>query len=121
MWNQKEFESFYDRYKQSGLSVRDFCSNEGIYQSKFYYWKKKLRDQQQECDQPSGFVPIIFNKLEAPISNTIYGDKSLPDNRQSDTDVIEIVYPNGVIVRISARADIKKLQSLILSNQNNHV
>ena len=121
MWNQKEFESVYDRYKESGLSVRSFCSNEGIYQSKFYYWQKKLRDQQQECDQPSGFVPIIFNKPQALISNTIYENKSLPDNPLSDTDVIEIVYPNDVIVRISLKADIKQLESLIFLNQNSHV
>ncbi|MFC2116648.1 transposase [Bacteroidota bacterium] len=26
----------------SGLSVREFCSNEGIAYSTFYYWRKKL-------------------------------------------------------------------------------
>ena len=62
MWNQKEFESVYNRYKLSGLQVKDFCSNEGIYQSKFYYWRKKRRDQQQEADQPSGFCSYYFQQ-----------------------------------------------------------
>jgi hypothetical protein len=35
----------------------------------------KLRDQQQETDQPSGFVPIIFNKPQTPQNHTIYGGK----------------------------------------------
>ena len=121
MWNQKEFESVYDRYKQSGLPMKDFCINEGIYQSRFYYWQKKLRDQQQEADQPAGFVPIIFNKPQTPINNTIYGDKPLIEKQQPCGDAIEIVYPNGVIVRISPTVDIKQLQSLILLNQNSHV
>ncbi|NLB23518.1 MAG: hypothetical protein GX833_09775 [Clostridium sp.] len=121
MWNQKEFESVYDRYKLSGLPVKDFCINEGIYQSRFYYWQKKLKDQQQEADQPSGFVPIIFNKPQTPINNTIYGGKTLREKLQPCGDVIEIVYPNGVTVRISCTADIKQLQSLILLNQNSHV
>ena len=121
MWNQKEFESVYDRYKLSGLPVKDFCINEGIYQSRFYYWKKKLRDQQQEADQPSGFVPIIFKKPQTPINNIIYGGKPLREKQQPCGDVIEIVYPNGVIVRISSTADIKQLQSLIFLNQNSHV
>ena len=121
MWNQKEFESVYNRYKQSGLPVKDFCINEGIYQSRFYYWQKKLKDQQQEADQPSGFVPIIFNKPQTPINNTIYGGKTLREKLQPCGDVIEIVYPNGVTVRISCTADIKQLQSLILLNQNSHV
>ena len=121
MWNQKEFESVYDRYKLSGLPVKSFCVNEGIYESKFYYWQKKLKDQQQECEQPTGFVPIIFNKPQAPISKNICDSKSLPENHLTREDIIEIVYPNGVIVRISSTADIKQLQSLILLNQNSHV
>ena len=121
MWNQKEFESIYDRYKLSGLPVKDFCINEGIYQSRFYYWQKKLRDQKQEADKPSGFVPIIFYKPQTPISKSICESKSLPENHLTREDIVEIVYPNGVIVRISPRADIKQLQSLILLNQNSHV
>ncbi len=121
MWNQKEFESVYDRYKLSGLSVKDFCANEGIYASRFYYWQKKLKDQQLESERPSGFVPIIFNKPQTPINNTNYGDKPLKEKEQPYEDAIEIVYPNGVIVRISPTTDIKQLQSLILLNQNSHV
>ena len=121
MWNQKEFESVYDRYKLSGLCVKDFCINEGIYQSRFYYWQKKLRDQEQQADQPSGFVPIIFNKPQAPICQSICESKSLPENHLTREDIIEIVYPNGVIVRISPTVEIKQLQSLILLNQNSHV
>ena len=121
MWNQKEFESVYDRYKLSGLPVKDFCINEGIYQSRFYYWQKKLRDQKQECEHPSGFVPIIFNKPQTPISKSFCESKSLPENHLTREDIIEIVYPNGVIVRIPSQTDIKQLQSLILLNQNSHV
>ena len=121
MWNQKEFESVYCRYKQSGLLVKEFCANEGIYASRFYYWQKKLRDQKQEADKPSGFVPIIFYKPQTPISKSICESKSLPENHLTRENVIEIVYPNGVIVRIPFQTDIKQLQSLILLNQNSHV
>ena len=121
MWNQNEFKSVYDRYKLSGLPVKDFCINEGIYQSRFYYWQKKLRDQKQEADKPSGFVPIIFYKPQTPISKSICESKSLPENHLTREDIVEIVYPNGVIVRIPSQTDIKQLQSLILLNQNSHV
>jgi len=121
MWNQKEFESVYNRYKLSGLQVKDFCINEGIYTSKFYYWKKKLREQQLELEQPSGFVPIIFNSAQTPISNTNCGNKPSAANHFSCDDVIEIIYPNGVIVRIPPGTEIKQLQSLILLTQSSHV
>lgn len=121
MWNQKEFEIVYDRYKLSGLPVKDFCINEGIYQSKFYYWRKKLIGQQQKAEQPSGFIPIVFNTPKAQISNTICKNKSLPENLLPSGDIIEIAYPNGVIVRMPKQTDIKQLQSLILLNQTSHV
>lgn len=121
MWNQKEFESVYNRYKSSGLQVKDFCFNEGIYTSKFYYWKKKRRDQQLESESPSGFIPIVFNTVKTPISKTDCEKKPLTVNHLSSDNIIEIAYPNGVIVRMPQTADIKQLQSLILLTQSSHV
>ena len=33
--------------ERSGLSVRRFCQQQGIAEHRFYYWRKRLRDQQQ--------------------------------------------------------------------------
>ncbi len=120
MWNQKEFESVYNRYKLSGLQVKDFCSNESIYTSKFYYWKKKRRDQQQP-EGPSGFIPLVFNTAQTPIKNTVCGNKPSVVNHRSCDNIIEIVYPSGVIVRIPQETEIKQIQSLILLTQSSHV
>lgn len=121
MWNQKEFESVYDRYKLSGLSVKDFCFNEDIYTSKFYYWKKKRKDQQRETQRPSGFIPIVFNTSQTPIKKIVSEDKPSAANHRLCNNTIEIVYPNGVIVCLPQETDIKQLQSLILLTQNSHV
>ena len=121
MWNQKEFENVYDRYKLSGLQLKDFCSNEGIYMSKFYYWKRKCKDQQKQSERPSGFVPIVFNTSQTPIKDIASGNKPSAMNHLSFDNIIEIVYPNGVIVRMPQQADIKQLQSLILLTQSSHV
>jgi len=117
MWNLKEFESIYDRYKLSGLRVKDFCINECISENKFYYWQKKRRDQQRESEQPSGFVPIVFNTAPPQLRNTGYGNKAVSVNHPPSGNVIEIVYPNGVVVRIPPGTEIKQLQSLILLNR----
>lgn len=37
-----KFQEIYSRFQSSGLRVHDFCQNEGLYESKFYYWQKKL-------------------------------------------------------------------------------
>jgi hypothetical protein len=47
MWNLKEFESVYGRYKKSGLRVKDFCMNECISENKFCYRQKRLKKQQK--------------------------------------------------------------------------
>ena len=121
MWNQKEFENVYDRYKLSGLQLKDFCSNEGIYMSKFYYWKRKCKDQQRENQRPSGFIPIVLNTPQTPLNNTVCENRPSAQSHLSFDNIIEIVYPNGVIVRMPQQADIKQLQSLILLTQSSHV
>ena len=61
MWNLKSFEAVYIRYQSSGLRVKDFCRNECISVSRFFYWQKKFRQHHRELEQSSGFVPLVFN------------------------------------------------------------
>ena len=43
MLNEEKFKEIYDQYRESGLTVRDFCLNQRIGEAKFYYWQHKLR------------------------------------------------------------------------------
>jgi proteasome assembly chaperone (PAC2) family protein len=43
MLNAKKFRDIYDDYLASGLTVRDYCSNQGMHEAKFYYWQNKLK------------------------------------------------------------------------------
>lgn len=109
MWNLKEFERVYDRYQNSGLQVKDFCINECISEGKFYYWQRKLR--QEERQEPGGFVPIVFN---AP---TTQANNNAVAKRQTGSDVLEIVYPNNVVIRVPCGTGIDYLQSLVFLNR----
>jgi putative transposase len=40
--SKEEFKAILDRQQQSGLSIRDFCSNEAYTVSSFHYWKSKF-------------------------------------------------------------------------------
>jgi hypothetical protein len=40
---EESFQKLLSRYRESGLNVVEFCSNEGIHKSTFYYWLKKSR------------------------------------------------------------------------------
>ena len=61
MWTIKQFELVYDRFQSSGLPVKEFCQNEWILESKFYYWKNKSIKNNRHKEQPSNFVPIVFS------------------------------------------------------------
>ena len=59
-WTKDDFEKVYSRYLESGLSVRDFCFNEGINESRFFYWKKRtITSPGQGLQTPEGaFLPV---------------------------------------------------------------
>ncbi|MDX9747647.1 MAG: IS66 family insertion sequence element accessory protein TnpB, partial [Paludibacter sp.] len=40
--SKEEFMVILDRQQRSGLTIRDFCSNEAYSVSGFHYWKKKF-------------------------------------------------------------------------------
>ena len=54
-WTMEDFESIYARFKSSGLSVIDFCSNECIRPKRFYAWRSKLL-------RKGGFIPVKVNR-----------------------------------------------------------
>ena len=39
---QRYWEEVVRRWKESGRSVRDFCRAEGLRESAFYFWRRKL-------------------------------------------------------------------------------
>ena len=66
-WTMEDFESIYSRFKSSGLSVMDFCSNECIRPKRFYEWRSKLL-------RKGGFIPVKVNSK---------GQVSLPHKEKS--------------------------------------
>ena len=94
-----------ERQKESGLSVKSFCSNEGIAPSSFYYWKKKLRN-----DATSGrFIPLL---VRAP-GSALYPASGQRPAPGMDNTPLEITYPNGTTLRIRQTLDFAGLRSLV--------
>lgn len=112
MWNLKKFEEVYSRYLSSGLRVKDFCQNECLHVSRFFYWQRKLKEYQREHKESSGFVPLLFHQSGNPLKSSI-DFQSFPHTSKAE-DVCELVYPNGVKLRIPLDTDIRKVEQLIL-------
>jgi len=105
MLDHSKFTELLQRQKGSGLSVRGFCSNEGIAPSTFYYWQKKLR----AGSNGHRFIPLVVQtqKLAAHTS------PGQPVGTGTDSAPLEICYPNGTTLRIKQNLDLCGLRSLV--------
>ncbi|MFH0894829.1 MAG: IS66 family insertion sequence element accessory protein TnpB [Bacteroidota bacterium] len=107
--DEKKFIEFYHRQKESGLTVKEFCSNEIIAPSTFYYWQKKLKSR----NRLPGFIPVVINS--APAIPT----QGFPDSLYSASAMsrpVEIEFPNKTIIRIRGELDLSVLKALIHLN-----
>lgn len=111
-WTMDIFESIYERFEESGLPPKSFCLNEGILPDRFYDWRRKLFAKRGE------FIPVKINgqgQLRLPGRNT--PQFPTPGSVRSESSC-EIVYPNGVTVRLSGPVSPKMLRTLILLTQS---
>jgi len=83
-----------ETWQASGLSVRQFCLNEGLSEPSFYIWRKKLTGgdtEQGSDDKSSAFIEVSMPK--------------------SDHFAIELLLTSGNTLRVYSGTD-----STILSN-----
>jgi hypothetical protein len=110
MIDEKKFLELYQRQKESGLTIRDFCSNEIIAPSTFYYWQKKLK----QAKRLPGFIPVIINHEKPTRYHHPAPDKLFPPRGTAGNDhLLEIEYPNGTTVRVNRELDPAILRSLV--------
>jgi hypothetical protein len=117
MLKERQFLSIYDGFLESGLTVRDYCANQHMKESMFFYWQNKLKGQ---LPPKRGFVPVVFNneqktrssQVQAPVQNRskAYSDPAAANNHIS----CEISYPNGVCLKLNGLTGPEILRSLLL-------
>ena len=100
-----------NRQPGSGLSVRQFCAEEGVSEPSFYAWRKRLtkrrgptrsrtsggRVEKPKNDQ--GFIPL---KLVEPASGL-----------EEAASGLEVVHPLGYRVRVSGEVNVTSLQRVL--------
>jgi len=115
MLNEKIFREIYAEYLESGLTIRAYCFNHQMNESRFYYWQKKLKNV---LPASSGFVPVIIengrhmSQVDISAQNLPEsGSQSAASNRPISC---EINYPNGVSLKLSGLPDAQTLKSLLV-------
>ena len=108
MLNSSKFIKLQERQKESGLSVRGFCSNEGIAPSSFYYWLKKINNEANG----KRFIPLVVKSAGTSINPFTHSE--LPQGQRTDDPLLEITYPNGITLRVKNDLDLVHLRALVL-------
>lgn len=104
------FKKLFQEYQESGLNVRDFCQNQDIAVSTFYYWMKK---RAKKNEPPKEFVPLVIGgqqikKHEQP-SNFPFPCNDSDHNNAS----LEFVFPNGTKILLKNNIDISLLKAMV--------
>lgn len=109
---ETSFQELLVRQKESGLSVRDFCSNEGIPQATYYYWKNKIN---KKALRPTEFIPLfVGNHIPAQRRNILSRSNPItPEIHQQENIPLEFVFPNGTRMMIRNQLDPAVLRAIV--------
>jgi hypothetical protein len=106
--HQQFWQMAIETWKASGLSVRQFCKNEGLSEPSFYSWRKKFTgsdndeiEQESPKSQQSEFIEI-----------------TIPSNNSS---VVELVLTSGNILKIPNGIEAKTLMTIISVLHQTHL
>ena len=110
--NKEKFLSAMNRLVTSGLSVVDFCRNEGYVVSTFYYWKQKYG-----LSVSRGTTSVSASEMSlAPVS------LAERDNQEESTvEEIQIELPTGVKIYFRGSNKFHPALELITQICNSHV
>jgi hypothetical protein len=83
------------RYGESGLSVREFCLQQGLFESGFYFWRREIerRDREIGGTRKAAFVPVVV--------------------QTAAESAIEVTLISGHVVRVRAGFDAEALRQLL--------
>lgn len=109
--NENKFLALYQRQQESGLTIIEFCANEGLAPATFHYWKKKLASQ----NRLPGFIPVVINTPSEEYQKGVQQIGSLPatSSHPQEGAAVEVEFPNKTIVRIKSGLDLNLLKALI--------
>ena len=88
-----------DQWRNGGLSVRQFCKDQGLSEPSFYFWRKKLsKAEPSEADRQKDKKTSAFIEV------------SIPDGNSS---ILELVLISGNVLRIGASVDNRALSNVL--------
>jgi hypothetical protein len=95
---QQFWQMAIETWRVSGLSVRQFCTKEGLSEPSFYSWRKKLAGNDSQRDNQDKAEPSAFIEVAMPRSNSV---------------AIELLTTSGNTLRIPVGVDAATLSTVL--------
>jgi hypothetical protein len=100
------------QWRESGLSVAEFCRREGLSSPSFYVWRKRPNGSARRRARPTESAPRLLpvqvvdsaSALSAGAARLVGGNGAIQ---------IEIVLPRGVTVRTGSDVDESRLRDVL--------
>ncbi|MBQ0019654.1 MAG: hypothetical protein KBT39_03930 [Bacteroidales bacterium] len=108
---KEEFVALQPHHQQSGKSLKKFLQEVGVCYSKYNYWNKKFKEE----DQPHELAPIMFTEPR--------GYNSMPQRQEFTCDVpsgATFLFPNGLRAHFGSGTE-TMLMSLLERSLSDHV
>jgi hypothetical protein len=105
MLKEDRYRELISEQRESGLTIKEFCSNHAVARATFHYWKKKLSKELRGNE----FIPLVVKPSVMDISEGSTCSKTKPEK----ASLLELVYPNGTILRVQHDLDLAHLRALI--------
>jgi len=106
--------SVLERQRAGGLSVRQFCKEEGVSEASFHSWKRRLADgdHQTNASSEEGGQKRLMAK---PVTKQTDGTDAFIPVRvgTAASSLVEVVHPRGYVVRVPAVFDEHSLREVL--------
>jgi transposase-like protein len=105
------FKRLFQEYQESGLNIKDFCANQSLAPSTFYYWRNKLEETSPR--QPASFVPLVFDSNQPATDNRTVQPLVHSCHTTGNNAPIEFVFPNGTKMVLRDNIDMRLLKAIV--------
>lgn len=94
--------------KSSGLSVKEWCKQNGLTDKNYYYWMRKIKREAFEALQEQTSVQEVpFEK------KTVFSKVSLPVSYTEPTGTAAVLHLNGMCIEIQNGASANTIHALL--------
>ena len=92
------------RQAESGFSIREFCTMEGLSEPSFYAWRKRLREPVK-----NGRQPAVASRRRQSDDGPLFVPVKVLDNAPA----LEIIHPLGYRIQLTGEVDPVALRHVI--------